>query len=116
MTNDERDDLVRRAESLYDRLWRKDLEREALDMFVAIEPESEQYFLGKTMSEAGAQARAACPGRMTHMTHMMRVGHAAAIQINQHRRYTLKELLDQVTPANRHDEVDFGPAVGKEVW
>lgn len=29
---------------------------------------------------------------------------------------TLEELLAQVTPENRHEEIDWGPAVGKEVW
>jgi antitoxin MazE len=29
---------------------------------------------------------------------------------------TLEELLAQVTDDNRHAEVDFGPAVGGEVW
>jgi antitoxin MazE len=32
------------------------------------------------------------------------------------RRYRLKELVDQITPANRHGETDFGPAQGKEIW
>ncbi|MYD10692.1 MAG: AbrB/MazE/SpoVT family DNA-binding domain-containing protein [Chloroflexi bacterium] len=31
-------------------------------------------------------------------------------------RYTLEELVAQITPENRHGEVDIGPAVGKEVW
>lgn len=31
-------------------------------------------------------------------------------------RYTLEELVEQITPENRHDEVDLGPPVGKEVW
>lgn len=30
--------------------------------------------------------------------------------------YDLDELLPQVTPENLHGEVDWGPAVGKEVW
>lgn len=29
---------------------------------------------------------------------------------------TLDDLLNQVTPENRHDETDFGPARGKEEW
>lgn len=32
------------------------------------------------------------------------------------RRYTLDELLDQVTPENRHKETDWGEPQGKEVW
>ena len=31
-------------------------------------------------------------------------------------RYTLEELVDGITPENRHDEIDWGPPVGKEVW
>lgn len=31
-------------------------------------------------------------------------------------RYTLEELVAQITPDNRHGEIDIGPAVGKEVW
>jgi antitoxin MazE len=30
--------------------------------------------------------------------------------------YRLDELLAQVTPENRHDEVDWGEAQGKEAW
>ena len=30
-------------------------------------------------------------------------------------RYTLEELVAQITPENRHDEWDTGPPVGKEV-
>ena len=29
-------------------------------------------------------------------------------------KYSLKELLDKVTPENIHPEVDWGPPVGKE--
>jgi antitoxin MazE len=32
------------------------------------------------------------------------------------RRYTLEELLEQVTPENRHDEIAWGEPPGKEVW
>jgi antitoxin MazE len=32
------------------------------------------------------------------------------------RRYTLDELVAGITPENRHEEIDFGPPVGKEVW
>ncbi len=30
--------------------------------------------------------------------------------------YRLDQLLAQVTPENRHDEVDWGRPQGKEVW
>jgi antitoxin MazE len=31
-------------------------------------------------------------------------------------KFTLKQLLSQVTEKNLHREVDTGPAVGDEVW
>jgi antitoxin MazE len=31
-------------------------------------------------------------------------------------KWTLDELLAGITDENLHDEVDFGPPVGKEVW
>ncbi|MCC6126063.1 MAG: AbrB/MazE/SpoVT family DNA-binding domain-containing protein [Pirellulales bacterium] len=30
--------------------------------------------------------------------------------------YTLEELVSKITPENRHESIDFGPPVGKEVW
>jgi antitoxin MazE len=30
--------------------------------------------------------------------------------------YRLEELLEQVTPENRHDEIDWGEPRGKEIW
>ncbi len=32
------------------------------------------------------------------------------------KQYNLDELLKAITPKNRHEPVDFGPAMGKEVW
>ena len=32
------------------------------------------------------------------------------------RKYTLKELVDGITPENMHGEFDWGPPVGKEAW
>ena len=32
------------------------------------------------------------------------------------KRYELSELLKGITNKNRHREVDFGPAVGGEIW
>lgn len=30
-------------------------------------------------------------------------------------QYTLEELIEGITPENRHDEIDFGPPQGNEV-
>ncbi len=31
-------------------------------------------------------------------------------------KYTLEQLLEQITPENIHGETDWGPAVGRESW
>ena len=33
-----------------------------------------------------------------------------------HKKPTLAELVRKITPENRHDETDWGQAVGREVW
>lgn len=30
--------------------------------------------------------------------------------------YDIDALIDAITPENRHEEIDFGPPTGKEVW
>lgn len=32
------------------------------------------------------------------------------------RRVSLRALVDQITPQNRHGEIDWGEPVGREVW
>jgi antitoxin MazE len=32
------------------------------------------------------------------------------------RRYALEQLIGEITEANRHGEISWGPPVGKEVW
>ena len=32
------------------------------------------------------------------------------------RRYSIEELVADITPRNRHRETDWGKPVGKEVW
>ena len=32
------------------------------------------------------------------------------------RRYNLENLLNAITEENRHPEIEWGPAVGTEVW
>lgn len=34
----------------------------------------------------------------------------------KNRKYSLEELVAKITDENRHEEVDFGPPVGKEIW
>jgi hypothetical protein len=69
-------EFVRKAEELYESRLRPVLEAEHRDEFVAIDPESGDYFLGKTLSEAIAAARRSHPDRLAHA---MRVGHKVAL-------------------------------------
>lgn len=71
-------DLVEKAEAIYESRLQRILEPSHEDDFVAIEPESGDYFLGKTLSDAAQAARAAYP---TRLTHVMRIGHKAAIHL-----------------------------------
>ncbi|GAX36230.1 AbrB/MazE/SpoVT family DNA-binding domain-containing protein [Nodularia sp. NIES-3585] len=38
------------------------------------------------------------------------------IKLKKPRRYSLDELIEQITPENLHAEVDSGVAVGNEAW
>ena len=71
-------ELLQRAQKIYDERLKTDLERDHMDFFVAIEPESGDYFLDRTFSQAAAKARAAHPGRRAAV---FRVGHDAAIHM-----------------------------------
>jgi len=83
MTEPNVDEFVRRAEEVYATKMRAVLEPDHIDEFVAIEPESGDYFLGNTLNEAAAAARRAYPDRLTHV---MRVGHKAALHFGMHVR------------------------------
>ena len=68
-----------RAEEIF----RGGIEKELLSqgqggLFVAVEPDSGDYFLGKTISEANRASRAKYPGRLIHT---FRVGHRAAVHV-----------------------------------
>ncbi|MEI6539283.1 MAG: hypothetical protein WCO86_07105 [Planctomycetota bacterium] len=70
--------FVQKAEMIYEARLQVLLEPEHEDEFVAIEPESGEYFLGKTMNDAAKAARLAYPDRLTHV---MRVGHRTALRL-----------------------------------
>lgn len=72
------DEIVRQATEFYESELRQTLEAEHRDEFIAIEPISRTYYLGRTMVEAGRQARANFPDRRSYL---MRVGHKSAMQI-----------------------------------
>ena len=70
--------LFERAERIYEDRLRGDLEKTHLHFFVAIEPDSGDFFLGRTLSEVGAAASAAHPERRSCA---FRVGHPATVHI-----------------------------------
>lgn len=59
------------------------LEASHMNKFVAIEPISGDYFLGRTLSEAIGASRAKYPDRLAHA---LRVGHKAAIHFGMQSR------------------------------
>lgn len=83
MTESDVDEFVRRAEEIYANHLRAILEPDHVDEFVVIEPESGDFFLGKTLNEATRAARRTHPDRLTHA---MRVGHRAALHFGLHVR------------------------------
>jgi hypothetical protein len=70
------DTLVQNAERLYAEKLQAQLEKTHPDEFVAVEPISGDYFLGRTLSKAIGAAHDAHPDRLSHA---MRVGHPAAL-------------------------------------
>jgi hypothetical protein len=68
--------MARDAERIYQSKLRDILEPAHVDEFVAIEPDSGDYFLGRTLSQAIGAARRAHPDRLAHA---IRVGHKAAL-------------------------------------
>jgi len=74
------DDVATRGELIYQERLRTDLERDHLHQFVAIEPDSGDHFLGKTLTEAAHNSRKVYPDRLVYV---VRIGHAAAIHMGQ---------------------------------
>ena len=71
-------DIAQRAQAIYEERLRGDLEATNADEFVAIEPDSGDYFLGKSLSEAIQSARAKHPNRIPFT---LRIGHKSTIEI-----------------------------------
>ena len=76
MPSQETIDLASRAQAIYDAKLRSNLEATNHGDFVAVEPDSGRYFLGKTLSEARQAARAAflSGGSWRYLHHLLRHG------------------------------------------
>src|SRR5579859_5043026 len=70
--------VIERAKRLYAEQLQAVLESQHLNRFVAIEPESGDYFLGDSFDEAVTSARAKHPSRLSHT---IRIGHRAAFHM-----------------------------------
>ena len=71
-------ELARRARDIYEQRLRGKLEATNRDDFVAIEPESGDFFLGKTLSQAVQAARTVYPD---HLPFALRVGHETTVEL-----------------------------------
>jgi len=78
MVSDRSVSVAERAKHIYEERLRATLESEHRDKFVAIEPDSGDFFIGSTYSESVTAAREAYPDRISFV---MRVGHDAAIHM-----------------------------------
>ena len=70
--------VIDRARRIYSERLQTLLEPRHRNRFVAIEPESGEYFLGDTFDEAVKSARAKHPSRLSHT---IRIGHRAAFHM-----------------------------------
>ena len=71
-------ELLRQAERVYEERLKNELERTHLNSFVAIEPDSGDFFLGETLSEASQAARAVYdPSQYC----VLRVGHKTTVHM-----------------------------------
>ena len=78
MVSPEIRDVIKKSERLYAEKLKDVLEKTHMHAYVVIEPESGDYFLGPTLSDAEAAARVAYPHRRAYI---MRVGHRTAIEM-----------------------------------
>lgn len=78
MVSAESKSVIDRASKIYSERLEKQLEPEHLNRYVAIEPDSGDYFIADSFSAAVAEARKAHPNRLSFVA---RVGHEAALHI-----------------------------------
>ncbi len=78
MASAETKTVIARAKQIYVSQLQADLEARHQDRFVAIEPESGEYFLGDTFDEAVKAARTKYPSRLSHT---IRIGHRGAFHL-----------------------------------
>lgn len=78
MISEETKSVISRAKELYEQRLKSELESKHMNRFVAIEPESGDFFLGDSFDEAVKSARTKYPARLSHT---IRIGHRAAFHL-----------------------------------
>jgi hypothetical protein len=78
MSSPETTNLAERSERIYEERLRVLLEPVLKGEYVAIEPDSGDHFIGRTMSEAGNVAHQTYPERRCFI---LRIGYPAAVEI-----------------------------------
>lgn len=76
--------LAKKGEKIYETKLKSLLEPDFEGQFCAIEPQSEDYFLGKTIAEAIEKAKQKYPDKFFHL---VRVGYPAAVTFKH--RYSI---------------------------
>lgn len=78
MISNETKSVIDRAKQIYTSQLQQDLEARHMNWYVAIEPESGEYFVASTFDEAVRLSRQKYPSRLCHT---VRIGHQAAFHI-----------------------------------
>ncbi|MDA1141390.1 MAG: hypothetical protein O3B01_22745 [Planctomycetota bacterium] len=78
MVSEETKNVVEQSKTIYELQLRDSLEAEHRDRYVAIEPESGDFFLADTFDAAVKAARSKYPSRLSHT---IRIGHRGAFSI-----------------------------------
>ena len=80
MVSEETKSVILRAKEIYEQRLKSNLEANHRDQYVAIEPDSGDFFIAETFDEAVKLARSKYPSKLSHT---IRVGHAAAFHIGE---------------------------------
>ncbi len=78
MVSEETTSVIARAKEIYEQRLKTALEKDRKDQFVAIEPDSGEFFVAETFDAAVKLARSKYPSKLSHT---IRIGHAAAFHI-----------------------------------
>jgi hypothetical protein len=78
MVSAETRSVISRAKEIYEERLKSDLEAGHRDEFVAIEPDSGDFFIAPTFDAAVKLARSKHPSKLSHT---IRVGHATAFHL-----------------------------------